>query len=214
MKKTKFEILIFICMILLGLGCFLIATKNNQYNFFEDILSCYPEENIAGTLMVDLTHDGNDELLVISQDALEITLEIYAIIDGNPIVIYKDHASDNHAGWRWYYLTVVDHKNYILQPYSARAKGFPSNPSIGQTCVIDVTIHVDDAATAAGIASEIMAASPYVTLAAALYAANILLTAGSMIYGYTVVLHISYTYGYTNDGVLGWTPGYVSYEIY
>ena len=107
MKKTKFEILIFICMILLGLGCFLIATKNNQYNFFEDILSRYPEENIAGTLMVDLTHDGNDELLVISQDALEITLEIYAIIDGNPIVIYKDHASDNHAGWRWYYLTVV-----------------------------------------------------------------------------------------------------------
>ena len=102
-------------MILLGLGCFLIATKNNQYNFFEDILSRYPEENIAGTLMVDLTHDGNDELLVISQDALEITLEIYAIIDGNPIVIYKDHASDNHAGWRWYYLTVVDHKNYILQ---------------------------------------------------------------------------------------------------
>ena len=64
MKKTKFEILIFICMILLGLGCFLIATKNNQYNFFEDILSRYPEENIAGTLMVDLTHDGNDELLV------------------------------------------------------------------------------------------------------------------------------------------------------
>ena len=76
------------------------------------------------------------------------------------------------------------------------------------------TIHVDAAATAAGIASEIMAASPYVTLAAALYAANILLTAGSMIYGSTVVLHISYTYGYTNDGVLGWTPGYVSYEIY
>ena len=101
-------------MILLGLGCFLIATKNNQYNFFEDILSRYPEENIAGTLMVDLTHDGNDELLVISQDALEITVEIYAIIDSNPIVIYKDHASDNHAGWRWYYLTVVDHKKQDL----------------------------------------------------------------------------------------------------
>ena len=62
-----------------------------------------------------------------------------------------------------------------------KGESFPSNPSIGQTCVIDVTIHVDDAATAAGIASEIMAASPYVTLAAALYAANILLTAGSMI---------------------------------
>ena len=113
---------------------------------------------------------------------------------------------------------LVDLAYENTQPYSARAKAFPSNPSIGQTCVIDVTIHVDDAATAAGIASEIMAASPYVTLAAALYAANILLTAGSMIYGYTVVLHISYTYGYTygytNDGVLGWTPGYVSYEIY
>lgn len=30
-------------------------------------------------------------------------------------VIYKDSASDNHAGWRWYYLTVVDDKDYILQ---------------------------------------------------------------------------------------------------
>lgn len=82
-----------------GIRVFSYCHENNQYNFFEDILSRYPEENIAGTLMVDLTHDGNDELLVISQDALEITLEIYAIIDGNPIVIYKDHASDNHAGW-------------------------------------------------------------------------------------------------------------------
>ena len=23
---------------------------------------------------------------------------------------------------------------------------------------------------------------------------------------------ISYTYGYNNDGVLGWTPGYTKYE--
>lgn len=115
MKKTKLKILISICIVLLGLGCFLIVTKNNHHDFFKDILSRYSEENIAGSLMVDLTHDGNDELLVISQDALEITLEIYAIIDDNPIVIYKDSASDNHAGWRWYYLTVVDRKNYILQ---------------------------------------------------------------------------------------------------
>ena len=54
---------------------------------------------------------------------------------------------------------LVDLAYENTQPYSARAKAFPSNPSIGQTCVIDVTIHVDDAATAAGIASEIMAAS-------------------------------------------------------
>ena len=51
---------------------------------------------------------------------------------------------------------LVDRAYENTQPYSARAKAFPSNPSIGQTCVIDVTIHVDDAATAAGIASEIM----------------------------------------------------------
>ena len=65
MKKTKFEILIFICMILLGLRCFLIATKNNQYNFFEDILSRYPEENIAGTLMVEFSFNqkGQKEIL-------------------------------------------------------------------------------------------------------------------------------------------------------
>ena len=25
---------------------------------------------------------------------------------------------------------------------------------------------------------------------------------------------VSYTYGYTNDGVLGWTPGYTKYEYW
>ena len=95
MKKTKFEILIFICMILLGLGCFLIATKNNQYNFFEDILSRYPEENIAGTLMVDLTHDGNDELLVIRgmvfiyYNRIAIYYSIYFQCDFQGILAYN-----------------------------------------------------------------------------------------------------------------------------
>ena len=125
MKITKFQILILICIILLGSGCFFVVMKNNQHDSFEDILSRYSEENIAGSLMADLTHDGNDELLVISQKAIspdatspevmETTLEIYAMMDGNPVVIYKDLAADNHPGYRWYYLTVVDHKNYILQ---------------------------------------------------------------------------------------------------
>lgn len=115
MKKTKFKLPIFISILLLGLGCFFVGRKNGHCDFFKDILSRYPEENIAVNLIVDLTHDGNDDLLVISQDALEITLEIYTITDGKPVVIYKDSASDNHAGWRWYYLTVVDDKDYILQ---------------------------------------------------------------------------------------------------
>ena len=33
---------------------------------------------------------------------------------------------------------LVDRAYENPQPYSARAKAFPSNPSIGQTCVIDV----------------------------------------------------------------------------
>lgn len=97
MKKTKFKLPIFISILLLGLGCLFVGRKNGQRDYFKDILSRYPEENIAVTLIVDLTHDGNDDLLVISQDALEITLEVYTIIDGKPIVIYKDSASDNHA---------------------------------------------------------------------------------------------------------------------
>ena len=115
MKRTKFKLPIFISILLLGLGCFFVGRKNGYRDLFKDILSSYPEGNIAVTLIVDLTHNGNDDLLVISQDALEITLEVYTITDGKPVVIYKDSASDNHAGWRWYYLTVVDNKDYILQ---------------------------------------------------------------------------------------------------
>ena len=115
MKRTKFKLPIFISILLLGLGCFFVGRKNGYRDLFKDILSRYPEGNIAVTLIVDLTHNGNDDLLVISQDALEITLEVYTITDGKPVVIYKDSASDNHAGWRWYYLTVVDDKDYILQ---------------------------------------------------------------------------------------------------
>lgn len=91
----------------------------------------------------------------------------------------------------------------------SRAGGFPSNPSIGDTCTIEYTLYIDDTATASSIAADLLLSSPYINLAAALYIATIVLSAGSAILGSTITIRVNYTYGYTNDGVLGWTPGYV-----
>lgn len=91
----------------------------------------------------------------------------------------------------------------------SRAGGFPSNPSIGDTCEIEYTLYIDEAATAASIAADLLSSSPYLNLAAALYIASFILSAGDAILGSTITISVSYTYGYNNDGVLGWTPGYI-----
>lgn len=93
----------------------------------------------------------------------------------------------------------------------SRSRDFPSNPSIGDKYAIEYTIYIDDAATASSIAADLLATTPHLTLAAALYIANIILSAGSAILGSTVTIRVNYTYGYNNDGVLGWTPGYIEW---
>ena len=67
--------------------------------------------------------------------------------------------------------------------------------------------------TIAGVAAAIVSGSKYITLAKALTIASAILSVGSNVLGNTVRVTVNYTYGYTNDGVLGWTPGYFEYEI-
>lgn len=113
-EKIKIRYIIFV-LITMGVIFFGKITRLDNLN----------AEKIAGIILVSPPYKKRitgqqkiEEFTILFNDRKKkpvFSIEIYAIIDGNPIVIYKDHASDNHAGWRWYYLTVVDHKNYILQ---------------------------------------------------------------------------------------------------
>ena len=106
----------------------------------------------------------------------------------------------------------------LYSVYSARASistysGFPSNPSIGQTYgweVGPITLPTaQDAARIAVINAVAALAVPSFGAVAALITA----IAANLPLGETVVITINYTYGYTNDGVLGWTPGYIGIRI-
>ena len=91
------------------------------------------------------------------------------------------------------------------QSYSSPSLlGFPSNPQIGQVYKAEpFTIHVAVDASVAGLAAVIL---PKLSIAGAV--ASAVLSLGS-----TVQITPSYTYGYNNDGVLGWTPGYMDIKI-
>lgn len=71
--------------------------------------------HLASTILSDLTHDGRDELILISKTPYEVNFRVYSIMDEVPTMIYEDSASDNHAGWKWYYLYTVDNQEYLLQ---------------------------------------------------------------------------------------------------
>lgn len=90
---------------------------------------------------------------------------------------------------------------------------FPSSPKIGDIHAETYRIHFDTAVTgAAGIAALLvgngLAAGVAIVVAQAIwteYQHNIDATG--------VSVKVYYTYGYTNDGVLGWTPGQTQYSF-
>lgn len=90
---------------------------------------------------------------------------------------------------------------------------FPSNPKIGDIHAETYRIHFDTAVTgAAGIAALLvgngLAAGVAIVVAQTIwteYQHNIDATG--------VSVKVYYTYGYTNDGVLGWTPGQTQYSF-
>lgn len=96
---------------------------------------------------------------------------------------------------------------------NVQTRTFPSNPEIGDVHKESFTVHVALDASVAALAVAIVSGSKYITLAKALTIASAILSVGSNVLGNTVRVTVNYTYGYTNDGVLGWTPGYFEYEI-
>lgn len=94
-----------------------------------------------------------------------------------------------------------------------QVRSFPANPNIGDVHKESYTIHISLDATIASLAAAIVTGTKFITLAKALTIAAAVLALGSEVFGKTVKVTISYTYGYNNDGVLGWTSGYSEYEI-
>ena len=113
MKKKKSYV--FLILFLIVVGYLFASRKENEEDIWQSVLEQY-SENLVGSKQVDLTHDGKDDLVVVSKYGEEIRLEVYTMVEDTPTLIYQDCAADNHAGWRWYYLTTAqDHQNYILQ---------------------------------------------------------------------------------------------------
>lgn len=90
-------------------------------------------ENYKGeqvnSILADLTHDGEDDLLVISthesdseqngmpsEYSKETIIDVYTRSNGEIINIYSDSAnSEVHPGYRWYYLYVEENRPYLVQ---------------------------------------------------------------------------------------------------
>mgnify|MGYP000314431077 CR=1 FL=1 len=96
---------------------------------------------------------------------------------------------------------------------NVQTRTFPSNPEIGDVHKESFTVHVALDAFCCSISCCHCIWIKYITLAKALTIASAILSVGSNVLGNTVKVTVNYTYGYTNDGVLGWTPGYFEYEI-
>lgn len=97
-----------------GIICF---TKIREKNA-EILKSVYSseDEEIVSTLLVDLTHDRKDDLVLISKNTIDgYHLKIYSVINQKPILIYEDFITNNHAGWRWYYIYTNNNKKYLMQ---------------------------------------------------------------------------------------------------
>lgn len=96
---------------------------------------------------------------------------------------------------------------------SANSYSFPSHPKIGTKHNESIVVHVSISGEIAALAGIILSKSKYVKLAYTLSVASAIVALGSDALGRNVRVTTQYTYGYTNDGVLGWAPGYSTYKI-
>lgn len=91
---------------------------------FSDFLYEHYQEGTTASVLVDLTHDGEDDLLVIHTKsesetpdfAEETSIEVFTRIEGNITSIFSDIATlAVHPGYRWYYLFTEDSRHYLVQ---------------------------------------------------------------------------------------------------
>lgn len=95
-------------------------------SFSDFLYENYQDEGVH-SLLVDLTHDGEDDLLVIStremqnadgqtSHATETVMELYTRVGDDIVSIYSDVANDVAASaYRWYYLYEEDDWQYLVQ---------------------------------------------------------------------------------------------------
>ena len=89
----------------------------------------------------------------------------------------------------------------------------PATAAIGTVVNIVYTIDLQEMKDLATITNFIARQVGGAVAVAALVAKTVLAAAQKGGINYAKVT-ISYTYGYNNDGVLGWTPGYTKYEYW
>lgn len=105
---------------------------------FSDFLYEHYQEDGVHSLLVDLTHDGEDDLLVFStremKDAdgqtspsTETVMELYTRVGDDIVSIYSDTANDVvTSGYRWYYLYEEDDWQYLVQYSPVMSNGMAS----------------------------------------------------------------------------------------
>lgn len=100
----------------------------------------------------------------------------------------------------------------------ARKGGFPSNPAIGDVYTSKTSVSIG-VLTASGTSAAAIAGA--LVKKVSLPLAIVLPVAQAIALDYAndhnikgFNFYVDYTYGPTNDGPLGWTPGYMSYETY
>ena len=104
-----------VLILLVGGGICFAKIREKNAEILKSVYSSEDEE-IVSTLLVDLTHDRKDDLVLISKNTIdEYHLKIYSVINQKPILIYEDFITNNHAGWRWYYIYTNNNKKYLMQ---------------------------------------------------------------------------------------------------
>jgi len=108
-------------------------------------------------------------------------------------------------------LLAKDRNSDVYSPFSPNARGaFPSNPKDKVT--IDYPVDLADCYSAMDVTLQLRSAGVPTVVAASVAAAIWAATASQSTHG--VIVTITYTYGLTNDMVMGWTPGYTTWKLY
>lgn len=102
----------------------------------------------------------------------------------------------------------LEHARIAANKSQKSARYFPSNPQIGDIYKADpIEIHFDTVVTSAAGLAGLMVGNG-IGAGVAIVLANAMWTEYQHHLDATgVAVTVYYTYGYTNDGVLGWTPG-------